>query len=264
MLAAGVWGLAWPGSFADFANFPAGLHFVHDAGAFQLGIGATLLSSLIWRDTVALVLAGFLAGNTAHAVNHAVDLDLGGHGWDPWMLAAWSLVVAVALVVRLRQLGWVVGEVTTATTVALRPFVRQKTVLLTSYRRDGTPVGAPVSMAVDGARGFVRSPGNGWKVRRMRNNPMVELAPCTTRGRPTGPAIQARARRLRGPEAAHAARLLARKHPLLQGALVPLTHRMFHARMGETAYFELLPLDTRTDLDPRERRAVPLRSLEDG
>jgi PPOX class probable F420-dependent enzyme len=244
MLAAGVWALAAPGSFADFAGFPASVHFVHDAGAFQLGIGATLLLALAWRDALAVTLAGFLVGNTAHAVNHAVDLDLGGHGWvDPVGLALLSLLVAAALVVRLRQLGWVVGEVTTTTVPALSRFVRQKTILLTSYRRDGTPVGAPVSMAVEGDHGFVRSPGKGWKVRRMRNNPIVEIAPCTARGTPTGPAIRARARRLGGAEADHAARLLARKHPFLQGVEVPLVHRMFRARTGGTAHFELVPLE---------------------
>ena len=76
---------------------------------------ASLLATT-WRDGPALALAGFLVANLAHTVNHAVDLDLGGHGWDPWGLATLTLVTAVALVVRLRQLGWVVGEVGIAST----------------------------------------------------------------------------------------------------------------------------------------------------
>jgi PPOX class probable F420-dependent enzyme len=245
MLAAGVWCLADPGSFAEFADYPPSVHFVHDAGAFQLGLGATLLLALAWRDAPAVALAGFLAGNSAHAVNHAVDLDLGGHGpVDPLGLALLSLLTAAALLVRLGQVGWVVGEVSLATSPSLARFVRQKTVLLTSYRRDGTPVGAPVSLAVEGDHGFVRSPGNGGKVRRMRNNPVIQLAPCTARGRPTGPAIRAHARRLGGDEAAHAGRLLARKHPILHGVLVPLIHRSFRSRLGRTAHFEVVPLTT--------------------
>ena len=39
----------------------------------------------------------------------------------------------------------------------LEPFVRQQTVLLTTYRRNGTPVGTPVHIAVDGDRAFVRT-----------------------------------------------------------------------------------------------------------
>src|SRR4030095_6591101 len=128
MTAAGVAALVAPDWFADAAGFPRHPHFVHDAGAFQLGIGVTLLLAVAWRDGLALALAGFLVANTIHAVNHAVDLDLGGRGGDPWGLAALSLRAAAALVVRLGQVGWVVGEVTPAASPELLRFVRQKTV----------------------------------------------------------------------------------------------------------------------------------------
>jgi hypothetical protein len=68
-------------------------HFVHDADAFQLGIGITLLLALAWRDGLALVVAGFLVANATNAISHAVDLDLGGHSGD-WGLAALSLLTA--------------------------------------------------------------------------------------------------------------------------------------------------------------------------
>lgn len=118
----------------------------------------------------------------------------------------------------------------------LSSFKNQWAVLLTSYRRDGTPVGTPVSIGFDGERAFVRSPGTGYKVKRIRREPHVEVAPCTWRGRPTGPAIPARAKRIAGADAELAARALRRKHPMLQGVLVPLGHRIL--RCG-TAYFEL-------------------------
>jgi hypothetical protein len=69
MTAAGVAALLAPSWFADAAGFPRHTHFVHDAGAFQLGIGFTLLLALAWRDGLALVLAGFLVANTTHAIN---------------------------------------------------------------------------------------------------------------------------------------------------------------------------------------------------
>jgi PPOX class probable F420-dependent enzyme len=243
MTAAGVAALLTPGWFADTASFPRHTHFVHDAGAFQLGIGVTLLLALIWHDGLALALAGFLVANTTHAVNHAVDLDLGGRSSDPWALAALSLLTAVALAARLGQLGWVVGEVTTAASSALARFIRQKTVLSTTYRQDGRPVGTPVSLAVDGDHAYLRSFEKAGKTRRLRNNPRVDIAPSTARGRPTGPAIQATARRLEGGESRRAARLLARKHPVLHGVLVPLTHRLGRARTGKTVHFQLTPLD---------------------
>jgi PPOX class probable F420-dependent enzyme len=260
MVAAGGWALFAPGSFADATGFPRHTHFVHDAGAFQLGIGVSLLLATAWRDGLALALAGLLVANTAHAVNHAIDLDLGGHGWDPWGLATLTVLAAVALVIRLRQLGWVVGEVGIATTPALAPFVRQKTVLLTSYRRDGRPVGTPVSIAVDGDRAVVRSFEKAWKSRRIRNNPRVAVAPSTARGTATGPAVLATARRLEGAEAGHAARLLARKHPFLHGLLVPLTHRAGRAKTGKTIYFELIPLDQDQVIQLHRRNPPPSSS----
>ena len=106
------------------------------------------------------------------------------------------------------------------------PFARQRTVLLTTYRRDGTPVGTPVSIAVEGDRAFFRTYDKAWKSKRLRRNPAVTVAPSTMRGKATGPAIYAHARLLSGDEATHAARALARKHPLLHGILVPLSHRL--------------------------------------
>ena len=130
-------------------------------------------------------------------------------------------------------------------TPVLEPFARQWAVLLTTYRRDGTPVGTPVSVAVDGGRAYVRTWDKAWKLRRIRNNPEVEIAPCTARGRPTGPAIRAHARVLGGDESARAARLLARKHPILHGFLVPLVHRL---RGDETVHVELTPLEDRPEV----------------
>jgi uncharacterized protein len=120
------------------------------------------------------------------------------------------------------------------------PFIHQRTILLTSYRRDGTPVGTPVSIAVAGDRAYVRTWDIAWKVKRMRRNPVVAIAPSTWRGKVTGPAVSARARLLTGEEAAHAARLLRQKHPLLHGVLVPLMHRL---RRNRTVHFALTPLN---------------------
>jgi PPOX class probable F420-dependent enzyme len=243
MTTAGMAALLAPDWFADAAGFPRHPHFLHDAGAFQLGIGITLLLALTWRDAPALALAGFLVANTTHAINHTVDLDLGGHRGDPWGLAALSLLTAAALAVRLGQLGWVVGEVTPAASRSLARFVRQKTALVTTYRQDGRPVGTPVSLAVDGRHAYLRSFEKAGKTRRIHDNPRVEVAPSTARGVPTGSAIQATARRLDGAESRRAARLLARKHPVLHGLLVPLTHRLGRAKTGKTVHFQLTPLD---------------------
>lgn len=123
---------------------------------------------------------------------------------------------------------------------SLAPFVRQKAVLLTTYRRDGTPVGTAVNIVVEGDHAFVRSWETAGKIKRIRNNPEVEIAPSTMSGKPTGPAIRARARMLSGTESEHAGKLIARKHPILQGVLVPLGHRL---RGQTTVHVEVRPVE---------------------
>ncbi|SNR43047.1 hypothetical protein SAMN06265360_105246 [Haloechinothrix alba] len=143
MLAAGVWSLAGTRSFAAFANFGHHEHFLHDLGAFQIGIGVMVLLALIWADALATALAALFVANTLHVVNHVIDLSHGGFAWQAWALAAVSVAVAVALVLRVRQLGSVLGAVSVSTEPTLERFLRQKTVNVTTYRADGTPRAAP-------------------------------------------------------------------------------------------------------------------------
>ena len=126
-------------------------------------------------------------------------------------------------------------------TPILEPLVHQKYVLLTTYRRDGTPIGTPVNIAVEGDRAFVRTWDTAWTVKRIRNNSEVEVAPSTLRGKPTGPAIRAHARILDGDESAYAGRAIARKHRILHGLLIPLVHRL---RRNKTVHIELKPVDS--------------------
>jgi PPOX class probable F420-dependent enzyme len=82
------------------------------------------------------------------------------------------------------------------TDAALAPLRQTKTILLTTFRRDGTPVATPVSIAFDGDRAFFRTWNTAHKAKRLRNNPTVEVAPSTLRGEPTRPAIPVRASRV--------------------------------------------------------------------
>ena len=116
------------------------------------------------------------------------------------------------------------------------PARRAKTILLTTYKRDGTPVPTPVSIAFDGDRAFFRSYDKAWKTKRLRNNPRVEFAASTLRGKALGPPVEARATLLEGEQANIAARALARRHRMLQGILVPLAHRVLRY---QTMHYEL-------------------------
>lgn len=113
---------------------------------------------------------------------------------------------------------------------------KQGTVLLTSYRRDGRPVGTPISIAIVGDHAVFRTYDTAWKARRLAHTPRISVAPSTVKGTPTGPAIEAVARRIDGDEARAVTRALRRKHPILHGVLVPLGHRI---RRYTTIYYRV-------------------------
>ncbi len=237
----GVWAVGWPHRFSDAVGFTPHRHFVHDVGAFQLGIGVALLLATIWADAIAVNLAGYVAASAVHTAAHVMDADLGGSAPQTWAIGLSGALAVAALAMRWRELGWVLGTVSPPATAVWAPLARQKTVALTTYRRDGTPVTTAVSIAVDGDRAYVRTFERAGKNRRIRRDPSVHVAPSNALGAPTGPGLEATARRLSGTEQRRAGRALARKYPMLQGVLVPLTHRLGRARTGRTVHFELVP-----------------------
>jgi uncharacterized protein len=118
------------------------------------------------------------------------------------------------------------------------PYIEQRTVLLTSFKRDGTRVGTPVHIAVDAGQIYFRSYEKAWKTKRIRRDPRIAIAPSTLRGEPTGPAIEARARILDGEEAKIAAQAIGRKYPLIHRLLIPWAHRLMGTR---TVHFAVEP-----------------------
>lgn len=92
-----------------------------------------------------------------------------------------------------------------------------KRALLTTFRRDGTPVSTPVWAAPDGERPqrlYVRSERSAGKLKRLRNDARVLVAPCTVRGEPLGAPFEARARELATGEEALAEHALRRRYGL--------------------------------------------------
>jgi hypothetical protein len=128
-----------------------------------------------------------------------------------------------------------------------------KTILLTTHKRDGTPVGTPVSIAFDEERAFFRTWHKAGKAKRLRNNPDVEVAPANLRGEPSREPIRAHTRLLDGADAKLAARVLARRHRVLQRLLVPAFHRLMRYR---TLHYELLPGTTSDPGAPPRRMAA--------
>lgn len=90
-LAFGVWPFVDPQSFFDeVAAFePYNAHFLHDIGAFQIGIGTTLALAL-WRrsDAIFVALGGAGVGAAFHAFAHFRDHDQGGADSDVYVFTA--------------------------------------------------------------------------------------------------------------------------------------------------------------------------------
>ncbi|MER7639750.1 MULTISPECIES: PPOX class F420-dependent oxidoreductase [unclassified Streptomyces] len=58
--------------------------------------------------------------------------------------------------------------------------------LITSYRKNGTPVATPVWVVRDGDTLGVWTVADSWKVKRIRARADVLVGPCDLRGNPTG------------------------------------------------------------------------------
>jgi len=81
-----------------------------------------------------------------------------------------------------------------------------KYLLVTTFRKDGTPVPTPVWVVRDGDAPAVWTPAVSGKVKRIRRDPQVEVAPCDFKGKPDGPPVTGRAEIL---DAAGSARVRA-------------------------------------------------------
>ena len=90
--------------------------------------------------------------------------------------------------------------------LAKEPFVS-----ITTFRHDGTPVSVPVWCAADDGTLLVFTAADSWKVKRIRRDPHVRLGPCSARGTPRGPAVDADASLVE--ETTKVRALLARKYP---------------------------------------------------
>ena len=90
----------------------------------------------------------------------------------------------------------------------------QKYISLTTLRKNGEKVATPVWFGEDGDKLYVMTISTMGKVKRIRNNPLVEVAPCTMRGKLTGDKFLAHARILPPEEHAHARQTVRQKYLL--------------------------------------------------
>ncbi|MFD5797968.1 PPOX class F420-dependent oxidoreductase [Streptomyces diastatochromogenes] len=100
-----------------------------------------------------------------------------------------------------------------------------KYLLVTSYRKDGTPVATPVWVVRDGDALGAWTAADSWKVKRIRRRSDVLVGPCDLRGNPTGDQLPATAEIADPATTARYRTLVARKYGIL-GRLTLLGSRL--------------------------------------
>jgi len=101
----------------------------------------------------------------------------------------------------------------------------EKYIVLETYRKNGNPVRTPVWFVEDNGTLYVRTGTKSGKVKRLRRNASVKLAPSNGRGDPKGPWLDAKATFANEQEMQVALDRLKQKYGL-QWKMVNLLHRI--------------------------------------
>ena len=104
--------------------------------------------------------------------------------------------------------------------MTFQPFAGQKYLSLETFKKNGQGVRTPIWFAADpgknlesgDAKLFVYTNGDSGKVKRIRNNAHVRIAPCNMSGKLLGEWVEARAEIVAGAEAEYGDRLLNKKY----------------------------------------------------
>lgn len=88
----------------------------------------------------------------------------------------------------------------------------QKYISLTTFRKNGIGVATPIWFGEDDGKLYVMTRSDMGKMKRIRNNPQVKVAPCTIWGKVTGAEFAATARVLPPEEHTRARQTVNRKY----------------------------------------------------
>ena len=100
------------------------------------------------------------------------------------------------------------------------PIQGKKYISLKTFRKSGLGVATPVWFGEDRGKLYVMTRSDMGKTKRVRSNPQVQVAPCTIRGRVTGPEFPATARILPSEDHARARQAINRKYWMARIPLV--------------------------------------------
>ena len=110
---------------------------------------------------------------------------------------------------------------------------------LATFRKNGVPVVTTVLFALANGRIYVWTTKDSGKVKRIRNNPAVQIAPSTRMGRPLGQTANATARMLSATEQVEAQSLTAREF----GWLKKVFGLIWRLQGREQVYLEITPTE---------------------
>ena len=100
---------------------------------------------------------------------------------------------------------------------SLEQFSKKKYLNLETFRKSGESMKTPVWFVLDGETIYVHTMANSGKVKRIRNNGRVNIAPCKMDGKLIGTWVPAQAYEVIDPEVSTTVdRLLDRKYGLLK------------------------------------------------
>ena len=105
-LGVGVWAFAAPLSFFEKVGPypPYNEHFIHDIGAFNLGLGAAAVAGLLFADALVAVLLALAVASVMHEIAHITDRLMGGHPSDPYTLGGFAVIVLIGLLAAARSI----------------------------------------------------------------------------------------------------------------------------------------------------------------
>ena len=82
----------------------------------------------------------------------------------------------------------------------IEQFVEQNYLNLQTFRKNGEPMPTPVWFVQDSEKFYIRTVAGSGKVKRIYNNPKVQIMPCGQRGEPLGTWVAAQAREIQDEE----------------------------------------------------------------
>ena len=95
-------------------------------------------------------------------------------------------------------------------------FAGQKYLNLETFKKDGTGVKTPLWFAESDGKFYVYTTADSWKVKRLRHNSRVRIAPCDMRGNLKGTWVEAQAQVVDEAEARRGHQLLDAKYGWLK------------------------------------------------